>query len=111
MMQSIETKKELAKKRVEEIKGFLRHLRVFLVVNGLLFVLKKGWLQSLLPEGFPKEAYYFEWVDVNIIAWGIILAIHWLTLYRHRLTFLKKWEEKQLKKYLEEEESEPKKYR
>lgn len=111
MTQSIETKRALAKKRVEEIKGFFRHLKVFVVVNGLLFVLKMGWLQGLLPEWFPSEAYYFDWVIANIVIWGLILAVHALTLYRHRITFLKKWEERQIKKYMEEEQSESDKYK
>ncbi len=111
MTRSIETKRELAKKRVEEIKGFFRHLKVFVVINGILFVLKKGWLQSILPDWFPEEAYYFEWVDFNILIWGLILAVHGLTLFRHRLTFLKKWEERQIKKYMEEEKSESKKFK
>ncbi|MGD1946706.1 MAG: 2TM domain-containing protein [Croceivirga sp.] len=111
MIPSTETKRELAKKRVEEIKGFFRHLKVFIVINGSLYLLKLGWLNALLPNGFPIEPYYYDWIWMNILIWGLILAIHGLTLYRHRFTFLKKWEERQIKKYMEEEQSEAKKYK
>jgi len=110
MTQSIETKRELAKKRVAEIKGFFRHLQIFIIVNGLLFVLQKGWLSPLLPDGFPEEGYYFQWVSVNILIWGTILVVHGLTLYRHKFTFLKKWENRQIKKYMDKEDH-PTKYR
>ena len=108
MTRSIETKRELAKKRVAEIKGFFRHLKIFIIVNAFLFGLHKGWLLPLIPEWFPKEAYYFDWVNLNILVWGLILAVHGLTLYRHKLTFLKKWEERQIKKYMNEEDNQTK---
>jgi len=111
MTQSMETKRELAKKRVAEIKGFFRHLKIFIIINGLLYVLKKGWLLPILPGGFPQETYYFDWVNLNILVWGLILAVHGLTLYRHKLTFLKKWEDRQIQKYMDEEQSKSKKYK
>ena len=111
MTRSINTKRELAQKRVAEIKGFFRHLKIFLIINGLLFVLKKGWLASFLPEWFPEEAYYFDWVDLNILIWGLILLVHGLTLYRHKLTFLKKWEDRQIQKYMDKDREESGKYR
>lgn len=110
-MQSIETKREKAKKRVEEIKGFFRHLKVFIIVNGLLLILQKGWLLPLLPNWFPEEAYYFDWVNINIAFWGVILAAHAMTLYRHKFRFLKNWEERQIKKYMDEENAKPKKFK
>ena len=57
MIPSTETKRELAKKRVEEIKGFFRHLKGFFIVNGLIYLLKTGWLEATLPDWFPKEVY------------------------------------------------------
>ncbi|MEM1256999.1 MAG: 2TM domain-containing protein [Bacteroidota bacterium] len=111
MTKSIETKRELAKKRVAEYKGFFRHLKVFIFINGLFYLFKTGWLESIMPEGFPQEAYYFDWVDLNVIIWGVILIVHGLTLYRHRLTFLKKWEDRQIRKYMDQDREETKKYR
>ncbi|MET1259829.1 2TM domain-containing protein [Flagellimonas sp. DF-77] len=111
MTRSIEERRALAKKKVEEYKGFFRHLKIFLIVNGILFVMRKGWLLPLMPEWFPEEAYYFAWVDLNIIIWGAILAVHALILYRHKFTFLRKWEERQIQKYLDEEQEETKKYK
>jgi len=104
MTQSVETKREQAKKRVEEIKGLLGHVKIFMVVNGLLFVLKKGWLLPLLPEWFPEESYYFDWVTANIIVWALILMVHTLYVFRHKFTFLRKWEERQIQKYMDEDD-------
>ena len=111
MTRSVETKRELAKKRVEEYKGFFRHLKVFIVVNGILYLFNSGWLESIMPEWFPQEAYYFDWVNFNVLIWGVILLVHGLTLYRHKLTFLKKWEDRQIKKYMEKDRDETTKYR
>ena len=33
--------REAAEKRVEELKGYYRHILIFVVVNGLLYLLKQ----------------------------------------------------------------------
>ncbi len=104
-------KYERAKKRVKELKGFYNHLKIFILINGILYLLKSGWLTPLMPEGFPTEPYFFDWINLNILIWGLIVVIHALTLFRNKMPFLKNWEERQIKKYMEEESNEVKKYR
>ncbi|MGX1929280.1 2TM domain-containing protein [Flagellimonas sp. 2504JD4-2] len=104
-------KYERAAKRVKELKGFYNHLKIFVIINGLFYLIKSGWLTPIMPDGFPTEAYYFDWINANVAIWGIIVVIHGLTLYRHKLPFLKKWEERQIKKIMEQDQEEVKKYK
>jgi hypothetical protein len=98
-----------AQKRVKELKGFYNHLKIFVIVNALLYLVKSGMLNALMPKGFPTESYYFDWVHINFIIWGLMVVAHALILYRHKFPFLKKWEEKQIQKYIEEDKEESKK--
>ena len=68
--------KETAKKRVKELKGYYSHITIFVILNGILYLLKTGVLTSLLPEAFPKESYYYDWINANVIIWGLILGVH-----------------------------------
>lgn len=99
-----------AQKRVKELKGFYNHLKIFFIVNVLLYLVKNGMLNPLMPKGFPTESYYFDWIHINFLIWALIVIVHALILYRAQLPFLKKWEEKQIKKYLEEDKEETKKH-
>lgn len=100
-----------ATKRVKELKGFYNHLKIFIVVNGLLYLIKSGLLTPLMPEGFPAETYYFDWIHGNFIIWGLIIVVHALILFRHKLPFLKKWEERQIQKFMEQDQEERGKYK
>ncbi|MBT8188625.1 MAG: 2TM domain-containing protein [Croceitalea sp.] len=108
-MENMESKFERAAKRVKEMKGFYNHLKIFVIFNGGLYLIKSGWLNSLMPEGFPVEDYYWNWIDLNLLIWLGILVIHALILYRHKWGFLRKWEERQIQKILEQEREEGKK--
>jgi len=110
-MENFENKYERAAKRVKELKGFYRHLKIFVIVNGVLFLLKSGILHSTLPDGFPTEPYYYDWINANLLIWGVILLVHALYTFRYKLTFLKKWEERQIQKYMEEDQSETNDYK
>lgn len=100
-----------AAKRVKDLKDFYRHLKVFVVINAILYLFKSGALQQFLPEGLSLETYYFNWVDAHLVIWILILAVHTAYLFRHKLTFLKKWEERQIQKYMEKNEHENRRYK
>lgn len=110
IMEDLERKYERAVSRVKELKDFYRHLKIFVLVNGVLYLMRSGVLLSLLPDGFPTQSYYFDWIHVNLIIWLVILGIHALYLFRHKITFLREWEERQIQKILEKEEDEIDKY-
>ena len=105
------TTREAAEKRVQELKGYYRHIFIFIVVNGFLYLLKTGVLNSLVPETFPKESYYYDWINANILIWAVILIVHTLILQRHKFTFFKRWEERQIKKYMEDDRNKVDKYK
>ncbi|MBO6588939.1 MULTISPECIES: 2TM domain-containing protein [unclassified Allomuricauda] len=103
--------REAAEKRVKELKGYYRHIAIFVVVNGILVLLKWGVLNSFLPEAFPKEAYFYDWINANILIWGAILLVHTIIVLRHKFSFFKKWEERQIQKYIDEDRDHVDKYK
>ncbi|WP_437394994.1 2TM domain-containing protein [Flagellimonas lutimaris] len=106
MMTDKNIARETAKKRVKELKGYYSHITIFVIVNGILYLLKTGVLTSLLPEAFPKESYYYDWINANVIIWALILVVHTLILFRDKFTFVKKWEQRQIQKYMDEDNGE-----
>ena len=90
-----------ATNRIKELKGFYRYIKIFVVVNFLLFLIKTGALRPLLPEGFPMEHYYFYWMDLNLLIWAMILMVHALFVFGNKLLWFTKWERQQIQKYLE----------
>lgn len=110
-MENLDDKYERAAKRVKELKSLYRHIKIFVVVNGILYLLKSGLLNPFMPEGFPTEHYYFDWVNSNVFIWGLILAVHALYTFRYKIPFLQKWEERQIQKYIEREDEEMGKFK
>ncbi|WP_318309039.1 2TM domain-containing protein [Flagellimonas crocea] len=106
-----QTSLETAKKRVKELKGYYRHILIFVVVNGFLYLLKIGALNSVLPDAFPKESYYYDWITTNILIWALILLVHTLIILRNKFTFFRKWEERQIQKYVDEDREKVEKYK
>ena len=109
-MQQLENKRERATKRVKQLKGFYNHIKVFVVINGLFYLFKSEWFQSLLFDGFTLEPYFFEWVHANVLIWLAILAVHALVVFAPKMKIFKGWEERQIKKFMEEENDERNKY-
>ena len=94
-----------AKKRVEQLKGFHIHLVVYLAINLLIML---GNVLVSVQQGEPP----FRWhMLVTPFFWGIGLAIHALNVYGPNLLFGKKWEARQIAKYMEEERREAEKYK
>ncbi len=102
-----------AKKRVEGLRAFYKHLTAYLVVNGLLLILKWRLLEILLENGndAPGFVNWFEWnVIATPVLWGIGLGVHALYVFVYQSgtksfkpEFLNEWENRQIKKYMEEE--------
>lgn len=102
---------ERAKKRVKELKGYYRHVVVFILVNGFLLVLRLGMLNGMLPDGFPTESYFYDWIFGNLAIWGLILFVHTILVFRHKFTLFKNWEERQIQKYMQEERDQVDKFK
>jgi uncharacterized membrane protein len=90
-MDADDLKYQRAKERVKEVKGFYGHLISFIVVNVFLAI-----VNLLTTPGF----WWFLFVT---FFWGIGLIIHGLSVFMKRGLFSKEWEERKIKKYMEEE--------
>lgn len=104
-MKNLEQEKlEKAKKRLEKIKGFYIHATVYALVNLLLLLAGMG----LFSGGFmnlqmPSLANF-----TTPFFWGIGLFFHGVNTFK--LGFIKKWEDRKIKEYLEKEERDYEKY-
>ena len=95
-----------AKKRVEDLKSFYNHLKIFLIANILLIVAKLSineWMQQTV-----ENEELLRWLDVNIyvtpLIWGLVILGHGIYAYRHKFRFLKKWEDQKIQEFLDEED-------
>ncbi len=104
-----------AEKRLERVKNFYRHFIVYIAINIVLFGAfitlynQMGW-QDVDDQNFQY------WYGINLIStpliWGVGLLIHGLVVFnafkfslkRLKPEFLKKWEERQIQKYLDNED-------
>lgn len=83
-----------AQERVEEIKGFYTHLIAYLLINPFLILIN-------------YFTYWdFQWFWFPLFGWGIGLATHALKVYG----FGSQWEEKKIRKLMEEDEHETTKH-
>ena len=100
----METKKSLAylraKKKVETLKAFYSHIAVYIIVNGAIILVSANVFNS-------KEIDFADWGNyVTAIFWGIGLVSHALYVFfvmNVNNNFLKRWGEKKIKQFLEED--------
>jgi hypothetical protein len=108
-------RREKAKKRVEELKQFYAHIRVYILINILILLLRSRLLDFLLGDGDRIDPSLLDWIDLNVLLtplfWGIGLLIHGIYAYRHKFGFVKRWEERQIRKFMEEDENQVNRYR
>lgn len=107
MKQNNLTKLERAKKRVENIKGFYNHVVIYVLVNVTLLLFKEKFIFKIVSPEAIGNPDFLRWIDWNVygtpIVWGIGLAIHGICVFSLTPKFLKKWEERQIEKYMQEE--------
>ena len=103
-MFGMETKKSLAylkaKKKVELLKQFYAHLAVFIVVNSFIILISAN-VFSAGKVDFTDWSHY-----ITLFFWGIGLVSHAIYVFFElhvRNSFLKKWEQKKIKEFLEED--------
>jgi hypothetical protein len=106
-MQQINLEKsKRAERRVLKIKGFYKHLTFFIFINGLLWLFKDTIGVGVFGEAALSNPKFMQWVDWNILIWGIGLAIHAFIVFVRTPRFIKKWEERQYERFMDEEELE-----
>lgn len=80
-----------AKKKLERIKSFYIHLFIYCI-----FVLFFIWL-NLRSSDFP-------WALFPIAGWGLGVLGHASDTFDHNIPFGKRWEERKIKEFMQEEE-------
>lgn len=88
-----------ARKRLEDIKGFYWHLASYVIVNLFLIVFIGA---AKVKEG---ESLWDFGLFATPLFWGIGLLFHALSVFGKKIFFAKDWEERQIKKFMEEEEA------
>ncbi|MFC1884494.1 2TM domain-containing protein [Thermodesulfobacteriota bacterium] len=92
---SEEEKYEMARKRVEELKGFYRNLFSYVTINVFLIII------NLVTS--PQHLWFY-WVT---IFWGIAILLHASKVFVLKGKFLgKDWEEKKIREIMDKESKE-----
>lgn len=95
-----------ARKRVNDIKEFYHHLFFYLLFNVPLLLFAKQIAEFLKATTFNNDEFA-EWVEVNMyitpLFWGIGLIFHGIYTFIFKGSLLKKWEDRQIRKYLDQE--------
>ena len=105
MMETEKEKLKRAKKRVDQIKGFYVHLAVYIVVNLIIVG------SFMIRNGFGGEPVDFWGAFSTPVFWGIGLAFHGLHVFGIHGIFGPQWEERQIRKYMEEDRREAEKFK
>lgn len=94
-----------AKRRVDNLKNFYAHIAVYLVMNTLLFVFKGRILNFITTNGVEDQGF-LNWMEWNMIfipvIWGVVLLVTGVYFLKLKPGFFRKWEERQMQKYMEE---------
>ena len=105
---SEQEKYERARKKVDAIKGFHKHITAYIIVNFFLFVIKSNIMSAFADKQFDWN--FDSWLQLNtygtLVLWGIGLGIHGLYVYRHKFKFIRNWEDRKIREIMEKEENE-----
>jgi len=85
-------KYERAKEHVEKLKGFYTHLAIYLLMIPFFIFL------NFRSTGFP-------WAIFSIIGWGFGIAGHAMETFNYNPLLGKNWEEKKMKEFMEEDDT------
>jgi len=93
-----------AKNRVKKLKGFYIHFAVYIVVN--TFISTNIIISNIYENGETFNEAFWNFSTFSVwIFWGIGLAIHGFNLFGLPFLFGKDWEERKIKKYMEEDDN------
>lgn len=89
-----------AKKKVEALKSFYSHLAVYVIINSAIILVSANILGSGKIDFSQWEIY------ITAFFWGIGLVSHAIYVFfvlHFKNNFLKQWEERKIKQFLDEE--------
>ncbi|MDX1332487.1 MAG: 2TM domain-containing protein [Robiginitalea sp.] len=104
-MENKNEKLKRARKRVEQLKGFYVHLAVYVGVNLLIagsMVIRSGW---------GTEPIQIWAILSTPVFWGIGLGIHALNVFGINGILGRRWEERQIRKFMEEDRKKAEKFK
>jgi len=87
-----------AKRKVDRIKIFYLHLVLYIIVVALI-----SYNFYILEEGPFKNNITALNISV-LVFWTIFISIHGWTVFKGKLLFKKRWEDKKIEKILKEKE-------
>ncbi len=102
------SKYERAQERIIQLKKFYNHATVFVVINVLLFLFRNHFRVTLVSKEAFGNPDFLNWIDWNVfgttIVWGIFLAFHAIKVFGNITVLGKKWEERKMQEFMNEEE-------
>jgi hypothetical protein len=98
-----EQKYVLAKKIVEKISKFYKHLATYIVVN---IFLTSIFIVSDMNDGDTFNAAFWDYHNYKIwLFWGIGIFFQALNTFGIRLIFNKDWEERKVSEYMDQQDN------
>jgi hypothetical protein len=96
-----------ARKRIDRIKDYYAHLVLFVLGSAMILVLKGSMVRWVEAKGI-KDPEVLQWVEWNIIfipvLWAMVLLVAGFFVFRGKRNFLKRWEDRQIRKFMKEEQ-------
>jgi len=91
---------ELAKKKVELIRKFYKHLVIYILVNIAISVVK---VVNYMRDGFTFEEAFFQ-LDVFIvwIIWGVFVILQAIKTFKAGTILGADWEERKIQEIMNE---------
>ncbi|HSD08345.1 2TM domain-containing protein [Flavobacterium sp.] len=99
----------IAYRKVKRIKGFYKHLKVYIIVNIIIILssLNRGGISNFKNDvvtNWFHTSGLLEWHTYSTaLWWGLALAIHAMNVFGPDLFFGDNWEKKKIQEYMEKE--------
>jgi hypothetical protein len=91
----------LVRKRVEKISKFYKHLASYVIINIFLTAI---FIAGDVNDSDTFSEALFNYHNYKIwMYWGIVIAFQALNTFGLNLFFNKSWEERKIKRYMEEQ--------
>ncbi|MFD2586998.1 2TM domain-containing protein [Croceitalea marina] len=102
-----------AKERVRKLKSFYKHLTAYILVSAMLLILSGRVTFVLLSKEALGNPEFLEWINWNLfgtpIIWGVVVLIH--AAYVFMNSPFKRWEERQIQKFIKKDKEKTERYR
>ncbi|WP_378184031.1 2TM domain-containing protein [Aquimarina sp. SS2-1] len=100
MQDSEEEKRyKIAKKRVDDERGFYTHLSIYIVINLVILFINTNFKS----QGFKNWGQWHLYITPAL--WGIGLLFHGLSVFKHNFIFGRNWEQRKIKQLMDEDDT------